>query len=75
MCAQVLLTATLPPEIASGQNWGTVAGRAVNASGEGMPNLEICLGWDDVADRLDEFSEALREMRALNPVAAGVYGL
>ncbi len=75
MCAQVLLTSTLPPEIASGQNWGTVAGRALNASGHGMPNLEICLGWDDVTDGLDEFSEALREMRALNPVAAGVYGL
>ena len=74
MCAQVILTTPLPPELASGETWVAVTGRAVNASGHGMPNLEICLGWDDVADGVDELSEALREMRVLNPVAAGVYG-
>jgi hypothetical protein len=74
MCAQIILSAPLPPEFASGEDWGAVTGRAMNASGHGMPNLEICLGWDDVADGVDEMSEALREMRALNPVATGVYG-
>lgn len=70
----MLLLAPLPPELSVGQDFGAVTCRVVNASGQGMHGQEVCLGWEDVDDKVDGLSEALAQLRWLNPPAYGVYG-
>ena len=74
MCAQVLIRTPLPAEVLSNRALGQVTGQVVNASGHPIHSAEVCLGWDDPADGLDEQSAALAELRALNPLASGAYG-
>ena len=74
LCAQVLVKAPLAAEVASGEDLGAVTGLVVNASGHGIPSVEVCLGWEDTEDVVDELSGALAAFRQLNPVAVGVYG-
>lgn len=70
---QVIVKTPLPAELMSGHALGEVRAQVLNASGSPIHSAEVCLGWEDSADGVDQQSPALLEMRSLNPPASGAY--